>query len=270
MVMKTIFLFFLTLLTVTGFSQYNGAVKKPYVAGQFYGYIEYVPSNAIPNPSCPCMNVKFPILIFLHGNGETGSGNDVDLEKIYTHGPPALIKAGTWPAKSGDRFIVIAPQALSTFNAEKLRDFINYIEANYPNADTTKVYLTGLSYGAFKTYDYLSKYPYDVAACVSIAGNGTSNSDTPEEVNMLIQTPHWAFHGDADPTVTKNGSINPITRMNAVNCTPKAKITIYTGVTHNSWARTYDLSGMNSTVVSAAYDPYDSSIYDWLLQYQKQ
>jgi hypothetical protein len=50
---------------------------------------------------------------------------------------------------------------------------------------------------------------------------------------------------------------------------PKAKVTIYKGVGHDSWSRTYDLSGLNSSVVDANYDPFNENIYDWLLKYSR-
>ena len=40
---------------------------------------------------------------------------------------------------------------------------------------------------------------------------------------------------------------------------------MYPNVGHNAWEQTYDLSGMGKE--SEKYDPYDISIYDWLLTY---
>ena len=69
----------------------------------------------------------------------------------------------------------------------------------------------------------------------------------------------WAFHGDADGTVSPNGSINPIENLNECDSRApvEAKLTIYPGVGHNSWDRTYD--------GSAGHD-----IYGWLLGHSKQ
>jgi hypothetical protein len=41
-------------------------------------------------------------------------------------------------------------------------------------------------------------------------------------------------------------------------------------VFHNSWDRTYDLSGMDPGSASAEYDPYDVDIYRWMLQHRRK
>lgn len=42
-------------------------------------------------------------------------------------------------------------------------------------------------------------------------------------------------------------------------------VTMYPGVGHNSWTRTYDGTGMGTE--RADYDAFNMSIYDWMLQY---
>jgi hypothetical protein len=64
----------------------------------------------------------------------------------------------------------------------------------------------------------------------------------------------WAFHGDADGTVAPSGTTYPMNNLIACPSPPRrdAKMTIYPGVGHDSWTRTYDLS--------AGHD-----IYAWML-----
>lgn len=54
------------------------------------GYLEYLPPDYATNT-----NRKCPLLIFLHGSGETGSGSAVDSEKVKANGPPKLIQQGS-------------------------------------------------------------------------------------------------------------------------------------------------------------------------------
>jgi predicted peptidase len=251
-------LLFLILISFSGFAQMT---PKPYaVKGQMYGYLEHLPEG-YSTDICG----KKPLLIFLHGIGEKGYGDTNSLKLLYRHGPPKLISLKTWKAISGDRFIVIAPQCQANFfNPDNLRKFIDYIKVTY-NVDTERVYLTGLSAGAFGIWNYLYKYQDQISAAIPICGNGNSVTLDTARNKLMAKIPIWAFHGDKDATVTYKGSVNPVNRLNAVG--GKNKVTIYSGVGHDSWSRTYDLSGQKA--YAATYSPYDMSIYDWLLQFKK-
>ena len=56
---------------------------------------------------------------------------------------------------------------------DEVHDFIDFAVAHY-NVDPSRVYLTGLSCGAFGIWEYLAKYQGEVqaAAAVPIAGDG--------------------------------------------------------------------------------------------------
>ena len=55
--------------------------------------------------------------------------------------------------------------------------------------------------------------------------------------------------------------------INKYNPLVKAKLTLYPGVGHDSWSRTYDGSGMGTE--RADYESFDMSIYDWMFLYTK-
>lgn len=63
-------------------------------------YFVYLPKDYGVDP-----NKKWPTLLFLHGNGERGNGQD-ELDFVLTHGP--LYEA--WVQKKDLPFIIIAPQ----------------------------------------------------------------------------------------------------------------------------------------------------------------
>lgn len=218
---------------------------KPYKKEQVFGYLEYFKEGA-------------PVLIFLRGLGEKGN----DLNLLYRHGPPKLIKLGKWQLISEDRFTVVAPQYFGGFfNPDHLKLFIDYCKLTYK---TDTVYLTGLSAGAMSIWNYLEKYAQlkQVAAVVPICGNG--NNAVKNNLEAVSQIPIWGFHGDCDTQVNCGATLNPCLKLKFYN--PESRVTIYKGVNHDSWTRTYDLTGMKSVT---AYDPFDISIYDWLLKYQR-
>ncbi len=239
------------------FSQGTLVAKKLGSTASPFGYYEYLPTTY-------SQKNKHPVIIFLSGNGEKGNGT-TELDRVLKHGPPKLIKNGTWP--SSRPFMVFAPQGSNSFiPPDDLHDFISYIIKTY-KADPARIYLTGLSAGGVSVWKYLKRYQDQIAAAIPISGNGRSPADKACEFKHI---PIWAFHGSNDGRVSMTESIYPVEKVNA--CVPKpdplAKVTIYPGVGHDAWTRTYDLSGMNSNTDSR-YDPYNKNIYDWMLLYAR-
>ena len=162
------------------------------------GYAEYLP----PDYGEPGLS---PLLVFLHGAGESGDGSTEQLAYLSSTAIPAYIAFDGWP---DDRpFVVLAPQhevigELAPYAAcdtvefygscamalqhdlghpeqdslcsrpNDIAAFLSYAIATY-DVDPTRVYLTGLSCGAFGAWEYLSLYgDGHVAAVVPIAGEG--------------------------------------------------------------------------------------------------
>jgi predicted peptidase len=206
------------------------------------GYFEYLPPGD-----------DRPLLVFWHGLGENGNG-DSQLGKVLSNGPPKLIEADQWPSERS--FAVLSPQHSGGGcpSADEIHTFIDYAVANY-DVDTSRVYLTGLSCGAIGGWNYLGKYTDEqVAAAVLIAGDGRGAWNRTECDLGLVAL--WGFHGDADSTVSPQGTIVPMDNLEDCPSPPRKEVkqTIYDGVGHNSWARTYDLS--------AGHD-----VYTWLMQF---
>ncbi|WP_456376180.1 carboxylesterase family protein [Lutibacter sp.] len=78
-------------------------------------YLLYLPKGYNKNDT-----KKWPVLLFLHGNGERGNGKE-DLDYVLIHGP--LYEA--WIQKRDLPFIIIVPQ-LQMFNQDKLG--LSYID----------------------------------------------------------------------------------------------------------------------------------------------
>ncbi|WP_338356989.1 dienelactone hydrolase family protein [Yeosuana marina] len=223
-----------------------------------FGHYIYTPSNYKNS------TIEYPLLVFLHGSGERGNSetNPDILNKVLANGPPKLIERKEWSPKYP--MIVASPQLASgNWNADDIHSFITYLIANY-NINTNRIYITGLSLGGFGCFSYISKYGSDAyaAAIVPIAGGGNTNSG-----DQYTTIPVWAFHGDNDTTVSQNQSINMINAINVANPITPAKLTIYPGVGHDSWSRTYNSSGMGEE--SSAYDAFNMTIYDWMFLYEK-
>ncbi len=224
-----------------------------------YGYYVYTPSTyAMDGP-------VYPLMVFLHGSGEKGNSS-TDANKlllVLRNGPPMMINKNNW--KPYTPMIVVSPQCHDGgWNAQKIHEFIGYCIKTY-KVNPSRIYITGLSMGGYGTFDYVGAYGNEsyAAACVPICGGGS----TSRAANFL-DIPTWAFHGDADGTVSVNNSINMVKAINELIPIQKAKLTIYPGVGHNSWSMTYDGTGIGKE--RSDYDPYNTLIYDWMLQYQRE
>ena len=243
------------------------------------GFYEYLP------PSYTASGAKSPLLLFFHGYGETGDGTAAALSRLLAAGIPRYMNAGGW---STDRpFVVLSPQHVEAApgfdfsscdgqpwggscnmqvqhdldNAspafcttpDEVNSFIDYAVAHY-NVDPTRVYLTGLSCGAFGVWEYLAKYHDDLkaAAAVPIAGDGRPGSAG--SYCDLGSTPLWAFHGARDDVVNPLGSIEPMSALADCPGVPadEAKLTVYPDRDHNSWDPAY--GGANG-----------DDIYAWML-----
>lgn len=222
-----------------------------------YGYYIYLPS-AYKNSAH-----AYPLLVFLHGSGEKGNSetDPAILDRVLKNGPPKLIEREEWsPAYP---MIVVSPQCHDGgWNVGKIYDYIHYISRIY-RVDESRIYLTGLSMGGFGTFNYLQTYgdTSGIAAAVPICGGGN-----PGKASQLTNTPLWIFHGDADNTVHVNKSIDMYEAIMNLEPSVLPKLTIYNGVGHNSWTRTYNGSGLGTG--DDKYDIYNILIYDWLFEYK--
>jgi len=241
----------------------QGGLHTPFPLGTTeakFGFYAYTPSNY-------SSDYEYPLILFLHGSGAIGDSSVYPevLDKILEGGPPVLIESRRWNPTYP--FVVISPQVsggIHYWNWDEVHKFIEYIIANY-SINRKRIYLTGLSLGGGGCWYYAGKYGKDcyAAAMVPICGRGEESL-----IGNLTQIPIWAFHGSKDQVVTpfeNYGSVTLVNSINQKNPEIKAKVTLYPGVGHDSWSRTYfDVFGDYS------YDPFHVSIFDWMLQYKKE
>ncbi|GAA0894018.1 hypothetical protein GCM10009122_36980 [Fulvivirga kasyanovii] len=226
------------------------------------GYLEYLPPDYATNPT-----KKYPLMIFLHGAGEKGSGSPSDLEKVKANGPPKEIKNGhnmCFTVGGVEKcFIVIAPQlpgSKPSWGVSLIDEVFNYVlngPLNY-RVDLNQIHLTGLSLGSNGVYKYAYMSvndPNKLASISPIAAWGDTNKGC---VISERKIPLWAFHGDQDKTV---GYASGLAMFNAVkDCTtpvPTAELifTTYEGVGHNSWGRAYN----------TGHTYHNPNLYEWML-----
>ncbi|MBC8070309.1 MAG: prolyl oligopeptidase family serine peptidase [Deltaproteobacteria bacterium] len=261
-----------------------------YSVGNNYGYIEYLP------PEYDGVT-PMPVLVFLSGIGEVGTGLDdgpcsyptygpsfngtAGLCNNVRHGPPmeawrslSTGQDNRWPDASRP-FIMIAPQNPITQNAysvQDLEEFFDWLPSEYA-IDEQRMYLTGMSQGGRSVLLYLEHDPSRFAGAIMTAG--AVSFDQLQDPCTMTQSAFWALHGENDGHGSEaifqpQSVVDFITGLNGCpGPHPTARMTMFRNAGHNVWSRTfYPPDGMDD-LVDAAYDPYDVDIYAWLLQHDK-
>ncbi len=232
--------FVLLLISICSFGQ---VLKQP------VGQMQYAEFN---DPAC----VSCPIIVFLHGSGEGGT----DINLVYKHGLPKLLKASSKKYITG--FRVIVPQMpagnwLGKVEDRKIIKYLKWVRANIPN--DSNIFLTGLSMGGLgawqTTYDLESK-----GLVRGIAPVSASSSYPGAKITADRKIPVWAIHGDADTAIPIASGIAPINAMNVVKANPAPIFTIIKGGSHSSstWDVAYSLT--------PRAELGNTTIYEWMLK----
>ena len=198
-------------------------------------------------------NEKYPLVIFLHGAGERGDDNSVQL----VHGMSELCKLSR---REKFRCYVLAPQCpkeqkwadvdwtdtkvtVPADVSQSLSLVFQVVDAMVEKSaiDRRRVYITGLSMGGYGTWDAIYRRPKFFAAAAPVCGGAD-----PVTAAAIKDVPVWNFHGDADEAVSVEFSRAIIEALREAGSEPK--YTEYAGVGHDSWTKTYA----------------NDDLYDWL------
>ena len=178
----------------------------------------------------PKENIKqLPLLVFLHGAGERGDMLE-DAWRINVHAIPKYISEGMeLPA------LVLCPQCPINFDWNNmvffLKSLIDEVVEKY-GVDKSRISLTGISMGAFGSYEMGALYNSYFSAIAPICGGGLSWRG-----GDIANTPIWAFHGDADDVVPVKNSIEMIDAISKNG--GDTRLTLLHNIDHNSWDFAY-------------------------------
>lgn len=221
------------IILLAGFFSLHPAIRAQQTTQKFVQETAYLLS--LPQGYDGDTTARWPLLIFLHGSGESGS----DIEKVKAHGPPELVAKGKqFP------MIIVSPQADAPrgWDADMLYRLLQDVKKRYRvNAD--KVYLTGLSMGGFGTFSLAIKYPDEFAAIAPVCGGGDSS-----QAWKLRNIATWVFHGAKDDVVLPAGSANMVAAEKRYN--NDVRFTLYPDANHNSWDLTYNNDSLYSWMLS--------------------
>ena len=209
------------------------------------GYYEYLPQGYSATGS-----KTYPLILFIHGEGEIGDGSAAELPAVLTNGTPLQISQGIFPSSftvngQSFSFIVLSPQFNVWPTEISIDTVITYAIQHY-NVDINRVYLTGLSMGGGVVWQYAGNnptYASRLAAIVPICG--ASYPDVGRaDIIAAGDIPVWATHNNNDPVCPVSYTIGYVDNINAAPTPPDplANMTIFNAATHDAWTATYDLS----------------------------
>ena len=220
----------LTLIALTLVAPATGFLDKTYknADGHESPYVVFVPHGYDGTKA-------YPVILFLHGAGETKGGAKMPVEQGL----------GTYIKKHEKEFAYIAviPQAEAAKQAvlgrwsatspdsDRALAMLDATMKEY-KTDADRVILTGLSMGGYGTWSHAAATPEKWAAIVPICGGGDVKAAA-----KLAKLPCWAFHGDKDTAVKVEKSREMIEAIKQAGGTPK--YTEYPGVGHASWDQAY-------------------------------
>lgn len=125
--------------------------------GREFGYRFYVPELV--------EGETYPMFVFLHGGGETGTDNFMQLSANAS-----AMEFVTPEAQAVNPCFVLAPQSpAGGWPVDGIKNLIDELMAEYP-IDGARISVSGLSYGSMGTTALVTKYPEIFAAAVPVAG----------------------------------------------------------------------------------------------------
>ena len=177
---------------------------------------------------------EFPIILFLHGAGETKGGQKMPVEQGI--GPHIKRHEKTFPA-----FVVIPQSEKRTWQADsddgkRAMAMLDATMKEY-KIDATRQYLTGLSMGGYGTWSHAAAYADRWACFAPICGGVRTADDVKTTAEKVKGLPCWCWHGDKDTAVKVEKSRELIEAMKKLGAEPR--YTELTHVGHNSWDAAY-------------------------------
>jgi predicted peptidase len=243
----------------------KGFLAEQYTSPQGVSMTYYL---NIPNGYVPTK--KYPLVLLLPGSGERAipggtpeqdrnilfiqpyvqvwgpTYNATDSPHIQQHWPcfvvipqlPPMQQFVDVPAQTGS--YTMAPQPNPWLLTTK--EIVDSLQQQYVGIDASRLYITGISLGAYGVWEAIERWPDYFAAAAPIAGAGD-----PSKASVLKNMPVWAFHGSADLNVPVSGSRDMIAAIKASGGHPL--YTEFPNAPHAVWNMVYSTTGNSNRVV---------------------
>ena len=196
------------------------------------------------------MTEALPLVIFLHGAGERGNDNYMQLkhcikffrDDTVTSRYPFLLMVPQCP---NDRRWVNTDWSLSEHTMDsvptaELFGVMTVLDGfvDVGAVDSTRVYICGISMGGYGTWDALQRWPEKFAAAIAICGGGD-----PAYAHAMKNIPIYIFHGMLDRAVMPSRSIQMYNALKEVG-NEEAILVTYPELGHLCWDAAFSTPGL--------------------------
>ena len=196
------------------------------------------------------MTEALPLVIFLHGAGERGNDNCMQLKHCIKYFLDDTVTA-RYP------FLLMVPQCpigkhwvntdwslpehkMESEPTAELYGVMTVLDSliDCGAVDSTRVYICGISMGGFGTWDALQRWPEKFAAAIPICGGGD-----PAYVDGMKGIPVYIFHGMLDGVVMPSRSIQMYDALQEAGNTEAILVT-YQELGHECWDEALSMLGL--------------------------
>jgi poly(3-hydroxybutyrate) depolymerase len=163
---------------------------------------------------------KYPLVLFWHGSSRCGTDNTNQLADYGQYSFLTASNLAKWPC------FHLSPQWPSSMLpregdlglADCATNLLSYLETQY-SIDPDRIYVTGLSMGAYTTWVMLARYPRLMAAAFPMAGEWIYYTGI-RDYQQSLGVPVWNFHAANDGIVPVSGSDLAISALRAAGGSP--------------------------------------------------
>ena len=206
------------------------------------------------------MTEALPLVIFLHGAGERGNDNYMQLkhcikyflDDTVTSRYPFLLMVPQCPDRK--RWVntdwSLPEHTMDSVPTSELRGVIAVLDSliDCGAVDSTRVYICGISMGGFGTWDALQRWPEKFAAAIAICGGGD-----PACAEAMKDIPVYIFHGLQDGVVMPSRSIQMYDALQKAGNKETVLVT-YPELGHGCWDEAFSTPGLFGWLFGKKYE----------------
>ena len=196
------------------------------------------------------MTEALPLVLFLHGAGERGNDNSMQLkhcikyflDDTVTSRYPFLLMVPQCP--NDKRWVntdwSLPEHTMDSVPTTELRGAMAVLDSlvGVGAVDSTRVYICGISMGGFGTWDALQRWPEKFAAAIPICGGGD-----PAYAEVMKDIPVYIFHGLLDGVVMPSRSVQMYNALKEVG-NEEAILVTYPELGHLCWDAAFSTPGL--------------------------